>query len=66
MLEISKGERHLVDGNITMYNRAKGIKEDTKWMTELKPADEKYFYKKCGVLNEEFGYKPRELGLNTK
>ncbi|MCU7940415.1 MAG: sulfotransferase [gamma proteobacterium symbiont of Bathyaustriella thionipta] len=61
MLDISRGKRHLVNGNQTMYNRGKGLVADTKWLTELKPADEHYFYKKCGRLNQELGYMPRHL-----
>lgn len=56
MVDLSYGERHLVNGNNTMYKRNKGISLDERWKSELSEEDLDWFIKRAGKLNQELGY----------
>lgn len=57
MCELSSGERHLVNGNNTMFKRDKPIKLDERWKTELQINDLEWFMKRAGDLNLMLGYR---------
>lgn len=57
MSDLSSGERHLVNGNATRFNRDKGVRLDERWKTELKKEDLDWFMARGGKLNLKLGYK---------
>ncbi len=56
MLDLAAGERHMVNGNATMYRRDSGIVLDERWKREMSSEDLVYFARRCGRLNEALGY----------
>lgn len=56
MMDLGHGERHLVNGNNTMFKRDRGVKLDERWKSELSNEDIQYFNKRCGELNSILGY----------
>lgn len=56
MLDLSHGERHLVNGNDSRFNRERGIRADVRWKEGLKGGELEYFMRKCGRLNLQLGY----------
>lgn len=57
MSDLSSGDRHLVNGNTTRFNRDKGVRFDERWKTELKKEDLNWFMARGGKLNAKLGYK---------
>lgn len=56
MVDLSHGERHLVNGNKARFHRDKGIKLDERWKTELKGDELDWFMSRGGKLNRKLGY----------
>lgn len=56
MLDLTLGDRHLVNGNLTMYRRSHGVSFDDSWITELDKPDLDWFLSRAGSLNRKLGY----------
>jgi len=56
MVDISKGAGHLVNGNITMHKRDRGVKLDERWKSDLASEDLKWFLERAESLNYRLGY----------
>ena len=56
MIDFGSNERHMVNGNVTMFKTARGLVPDTKWTKGLKSKDLEYFENRCGSLNRRLGY----------
>lgn len=57
MLDFSKFEHHLINGNNMKYSSTK-IVSDTGWSEKLSDDDRRYFEAKAGTLNQYLGYEP--------
>lgn len=57
MTDLLHGERHLVNGNQTMFKRDRGVKLDERWKSGLSGEELQYFNQRCGALNTALGYR---------
>lgn len=57
MCDFGYGERHLVNGNDTMFHRSRGVVADERWRNGIDDIELRYFYNKCESLNVKLGYK---------
>lgn len=56
MLDLSRGSRHLVNGNDTRFQAGKGIRLDERWRSELDVDELGYFHNLAGRMNAQLGY----------
>lgn len=56
MLDLGKGDRHMVNGNDTRFAPARGIRLDERWRRELAEEELAYFERHAGMLNRRLGY----------
>lgn len=56
MLDLGKGDRHMVNGNDTRFAPARGIRLDERWRRELAQDELAYFERHAGQLNRQLGY----------
>lgn len=56
MLELSRGERHMVNGNKTRFAPQRGIQLDERWKTQLQGDDLSFFERTGGPMNRRLGY----------
>lgn len=56
MLDLTQGEKHMVEGNTTRFKPSKGVALDERWKQDLSNDDKKWFMDRAGYLNKRFGY----------
>lgn len=56
MVNLSVGERHLVNGNETRFHKDRGVRLDERWKKGLADEELRYFLTNCGQLNLRLGY----------
>ena len=57
MLDLSRGERHMANGNNTRFSPGKGIRLDERWRDGLKDEELAYFERHGGAVNRKLGYR---------
>lgn len=56
MTELSRAQRHMVNGNDTRFRPERGIHLDERWRTDLDAEELAYFVRAAGGLNTRLGY----------